>query len=149
MRYEMISICISSYHLIIIMIWIGIAIYQVIIIQLVHLGLTTLGEWYNTDISSTVWMSMRMASEMWKEGIGWDSAMWQQTFLRPTVYVYYSLLQGNRVKIASNVMSLVCETHEMWQCMCKCKLCSKHVCCGITAHNAVLDTCNCNSHWSW
>ena len=35
-------------------------------------------------------------------------------------------------------MSLVCDAHEMCQCMCKCKVCSKHVhVCKrvITAHN--------------
>ena len=33
-------------------------------------------------------------------------------------------------------MSLVCETHETGQCMCKCKFRSTHACCVITAHNA-------------
>ena len=38
-----------------------------------------------------------------KGELGRDDAMWQQMSLLPTVYVYYSLLQGNRVKIASHV----------------------------------------------
>ena len=52
---------------------------------------------------------------------------------------YYSHL--NRVKIASNVMSLVCEAHGTRQSMCKCKLCSKHVCCEITAHKYKEEHC--------